>query len=423
MMFADRLFLSWLGKAHISAAMSGGLSSFVFLSLFLGTVGYVNALSAQYYGANEEDYCVRTVTQGVRLSFLFYPLALLFIPLVGKYFQYSGHAPEQIELETIYFRILMLGGFFSMIRTVFAGFFLGIGKTRTVMFANLAGMLINIPINYVLIFGKLGFPEMGIAGAAIGTLTGSFLISLILFISFLRHKIYREHRETELWRFNKFITGKLLRYGIPAGIEMFLNVFAFNLFVQMMHSYSEDVAASVTITFNYDMVAFIPMLGLGFAITSLVGQKMGADDPEGALKVSHLAMKVGAIYGFSMVLLFVFMAGPLVNVFAGGLTESDGAVVALSKSMLRLASIYIMADVVQLVFSGTLRGAGDTKWVMYISVAMHWLLALMAWLMIKVFVLDPLVVWSGFICFVVLLGFTMFLRYRFGPWTKMRIIQ
>ncbi|MBB6479561.1 MATE family efflux transporter [Spirochaeta isovalerica] len=423
MMFADRLFLSWLGKAYISAAMSGGLSSFVFMSLFTGTVGYVNALSAQYYGAGEEGHCVRTVTQGVRLSLLFYPLGLLFIPLVGRFFQVSGHSPEQIVLETVYFRILMLGGIFALIRTVFAGFFLGIGKTRTVMFANLAGMLINIPVNYVLIFGKLGFPEMGISGAAIGTLAGSFLISLILLIAFLKHKIYREHHSPQLWKFNKLIMGKLLRYGMPAGIELFLNVFAFNLFVQMMHSYSADVAAAVTITFNYDMVVFIPMLGLGFAITSLVGQQMGADNPEGALKVSRLAMKVGALYGFSMVLLFLFMAGPLVSVFTGGLSESDGAVVALSKSMLRLASIYIIADVVQLVFSGTLRGAGDTKWVMYISVVMHWILAFMAWLMIKVLVLHPLVVWLGFISFIVLLGLSMFLRYKFGPWKEMRIIQ
>jgi len=193
--------------------------------------------------------------------------------------------------------------------------------------------------------------------------------------------------------------------------------------VQMMHSYSADVAAAVTITFNYDMIAFIPMLGLGFAITSLVGQRMGADNPEGALKISRLAMKVGALYGLTMVLLFVFLADPLVRVFTGGFSGGDESVVSLAKSMLRLASIYIMADVVQLVFAGTLRGAGDTRWVMYISVAMHWVLALMAWLMIKVFVIHPLAVWLGFISFVVLLGFAMFIRYKLGPWKEMRIIK
>lgn len=423
MMFADRLFLSWLGKAYISAAMSGGLSSFAFMSLFIGTVGYVNALSAQFFGADKERECVSTVIQGFRISILFYPLALLLIPLVGKFFALSGHTPQQIELEYTYFRVLMWGGLFTLLRTVLAGFFLGIGKTRTVMFANLAGMFINIPVNYVLIFGKFGFPAMGITGAAIGTLAGSLLICLILLISFLRHRIYREHRGSAIWKLDRFIAGKLLRYGIPSGVEMFLNVFAFNLFVQMMHSYSEDVAAAVTIAFNYDMVAFIPMLGLGFATTSLVGQQMGADNPEGAVRISHLSMRVAIVYALCMMMIFVFGAGRLVGVFVGGLPENDRAIIPMAITMLRLAAIYTLADVIQLVLAGTLRGAGDTKWVMYISVVLHWFMAIAAYLMIKVFVINPVIVWMGFISFVIILGVAMFMRYQFGPWKKLRIIN
>ncbi|MBI9098956.1 MAG: MATE family efflux transporter [Spirochaetaceae bacterium] len=423
MMFVDRLFLSWLGKAHISAAMSGGLSSFVFMSLFLGTVGYVNALSAQYFGAGKEENCVRTVTQGFQLSLLFYPLILLLIPLVGKFFAYSGHSAQQIELEYTYFRILMLGGFLALLRTVLASFFLGIGRTKIVMYSNIAGMLINVPINYILIFGKFGFPRLGIVGAAIGTLTGSLLICVVLTVSFLRHRIYREHKSPTLWKFNRNIMGKLLRYGFPAGIELFLNVFAFNLFIQMMHSYSEDVAAAVTITFNYDMVAFIPMLGLGFATTSLVGQYMGAEDPGGAARVAGLSMKVGMVYALSMMVLFIFGAGWLVRVFTGGLSDADTAVIPLAKTMLRLASLYTLADILQLILSGTLRGAGDTKWVMYISVVLHWIMAISTYFMIKVFVINPIFVWGGFISFVMLLGVAMFIRFWFGPWKKMRIIS
>ncbi len=423
MMFVDRLFLSWLGKAYISAAMSGGLSAFAFMSLFIGTVGYVNALSAQFFGADKKRECVTTVIQGFRVSFLFYPLALLLIPFVGKFFALSGHTPQQIDLEYTYFRVLMWGGLLTLFRTVLAGFFLGIGKTRTVMYANLAGMVINIPINYVLIFGKFGFPALGITGAALGTLAGSLLICLILFISFFRHKIYRAYRGTSIWKFDKTITSKLLRYGIPSGVEMFLNVFAFNLFVQMMHSYSEDVAAAVTIAFNYDMVAFIPMLGLGFATTSLVGQQMGANNPEGAVKVSHLALKVGMVYAFCMMMVFFFGASRLVSVFAGGLAESDIDIIPMAITMVRLAAIYTLADVIQLVLAGTLRGAGDTKWVMYISVVLHWFMAMGAYFMIKVLVLNPVTVWMGFISFVIVLGAAMFVRYQFGPWKKMRIIK
>jgi MATE family multidrug resistance protein len=423
MLFVDRLFLSMLGKSYISAAMSGGLSSFVFMSLFIGTVGYVNALSAQYFGAEKKENCIKTVTQGFRLSIIFYPLALVLIPLMGKFFTVSGHSTQQIDLEFTYFRILMFGGILILFRTVLAGFFLSIGKTRVVMYSNLAGMLVNIPINYALIFGKFGFPAMGIVGAAIGTLAGSLLIFTILFLFFLRNKIYTNSKDSSSWNFDKIIMKKLLRYGIPSGIEMFLNVFAFNLFVQMMHSYSEDVAAAVTITFNYDMLAFIPLMGLGFATTSLVGQQMGADNPEGAAKVVGLSMRVGMVYGVAMMMVFIFGAGWLVQVFSGGLTEADSAVVPLAKTMLRLASIYTLADVIQLVLAGTLRGAGDTKWVMYISVVLHWMMAIGAFFMIKVFVLNPVTIWMGFISFIVILGFAMFLRFWLGPWKKMRVIE
>ncbi|MBI9101783.1 MAG: MATE family efflux transporter [Spirochaetales bacterium] len=423
MLFVDRLFLSWLGKTYISAGMSGGLSAFVFMSIFTGTVGYVNALSAQYYGAGEEKNCVNTVTQGILLSLLFFPIALTFIPLVGKFFEISGHTPGQIELEYTYFRLLMLGGLLVLLRTVFASFFLGIGKTRIVMYSNLAGMVLNVPINYLLIFGKLGFPRLGITGAAIGTLAGSFLITVILFSAFLKHKLYKSNRSKELWKINPIVMKKLMRFGMPAGVEMFLNVMAFNLFVQMFHSYSEDVAAAVTIAFNYDMVAFIPMLGLGFATTSMVGRYMGAGNPKGAEKTAGLAMKVGLFYASAMMLLFVFGAEGLVRVFTGGLAAGDTSVIPLAKTMLRLAAVYTIADLIQLIMSGTLRGAGDTKWVMYISAALHWAMAGAAFLMIKVFVMNPVVVWMGFISFILIMGFTMFLRFKFGPWRKMKMID
>lgn len=423
MMFVDRLFLSQLGKVHIAAAMSGGLSSFVFLSLFLGTVGYVNALSAQFYGADDESGCIRSVTQGFRLSLFFYPLALLLIPAVKRFFILAGHSPEQIGLEFTYFRLLMAGGLFGLFRTVLAGFFLGIGKTRTVMLANLTGMVINIPANYVLIFGKAGFPALGMTGAALGTLAGSLVTTGLLLAAFLRHRIYREHHSRELWQWDRIITGKLLRYGLPAGVEQFLNIFAFNLFVQMMHSYSADVAAAVTITFSYDMVAFIPMLGLGFATTSLAGQQMGAGRPDGAEQVARLSLKVGLAYSFSMAMLFVFGAGTLVRAFSGGLTAEDGEVIDLAKTLLRLASLYTMADVLQLVMAGTLRGAGDTKYIMYISVALHWTMALVTFLMIKVFVASPVSVWLVFIGLVVAMGAAMTLRFKFGPWRSLRIIE
>jgi MATE family multidrug resistance protein len=105
-------------------------------------------------------------------------------------------------------------------RQALAGFFLGIGKTRVVMVANVIGMFVNIPLNYVLIFGRLGLLGLGIEGAAYGTVAGSAAIFLILLGSYLAHPLYREHRAERTWLFRPELLRRLLRFGAPAGIEL-----------------------------------------------------------------------------------------------------------------------------------------------------------------------------------------------------------
>ncbi len=423
MLFVDRLFLSRFGRLSIAASMSGGLSAFVFTSFFAGIVGYTNAVVAQYYGAGRRDRCVETVAQGSYLSFAFLPVVLLLTPVVGRFFDLMGHSPQQIMLEYSYFRILIFGAVFILLRQVLVGFFLGIGESRTVMLANLAGMLVNIPLNYLLIFGKLGFPALGIEGAAIGTVAGTATIFTILFFRYLAHPYYRGYTGKGRWGFRIAGMRRLLRFGLPAGTELFLNVFAFNLFIQLMHGMGPDVATAVTITFNYDMVAFVPMLGLGIAVTSLVGRQMGGGNPEGAKRATYLALRVGYGYAAIMMLLFVFGAGPLVRVFTADFGADERQLVALAEAMLRLAAVYTLADITQLVFSGALRGAGDTRFVMLLSVGIHWLLAAGTLVLIRIVEAPPLAVWLFFIGFVIVLGTAIFLRFRSGRWTAITIIE
>lgn len=423
MMFVDRLFLSWLGPAHISAAMSGGLSAFVFTSLFAGTVGYTNALVAQYYGAERRDRCVAIVSQGVIMSILFAPILLLLVPFGEMTFHWAGHTQSQILLEFSYYRVLMFGASIVLLRQTLVGYFLGIGRTRVVMVANIVGMTVNLPLNYVLIFGKLGFPAMGIEGAALGTLGGSLIILLVLVVAYSRHPFVRESFPQGSWKYRRDLFRRLFRFGLPAGVEIFLNVFAFNAFIQFFHSMGEDVAAAVTITFNYDMVAFIPMLGLGVAVTAMVGQQMGAGRPEEAKRAAFLALRVGYSYAAIMMIVFVFGAPFLVQVFTSATGGDGGSLVALAETMIRLAAIYTVADITQLIFAGALRGAGDTKAVMYLSVGIHWLMGLASFLLIRVLELDPLIVWVFFIAFVLVLGLTMVLRFKSGRWLECTVLD
>ena len=423
MMFVDRVFLSRVGELHLAASMAGGLTMFMLSSFFVGTVGYVTAIVAQYYGAKRYELCGEATFQSILIALACYPVLLGLSPLVRYFFVLAGHAPRQIELGYLYFQTLIFGSVFLILRYALAGFFLGVGRTTVVMLANLVGMLVNIPVNYALIFGKLGFPEMGLRGAAIGTIAGNATIFAILLLFYLRGANRDQFNTNRSLHFRPQIMGKLLRFGIPAGFEMFLSVTAFNLFVQFMHSYGTVVAAAVTITFNWDIVAFIPMLGMSHATTALVGQNIGAGDREEARRSTYTALRVAWVYSGFMVLLFVFGTRYLVGAFASGFGANAAQIASLAVVMLRLAAIYTLADSAQLVFTGALRGAGDTRWVMRMSIVLHWVFSGVAIFLIRSIQADPVTVWVVFIAFVLGLGLVMFLRFRGGKWRQIQLIS
>ncbi|MCX7788368.1 MAG: MATE family efflux transporter [Spirochaetes bacterium] len=419
MLFVDRWMLSRLGELHLAAAMSGGLSQFTLTSFFVGMVGYVNALTAQSFGARRKDLCAPVVYQGIYLSLAAYPVLLLMAPLMQQVFFLLGHREDQVTLEYTYFKVLIWGSVFPILRAAFTGFFLGIGRTRVVMVANVIGMLVNLPANYALIYGNWGFPAWGVQGAALGTILGSISTVLILILAFVSPSNRASFKTHRIKGLDLLVLAKLVRYGGPAGAELFFNVTAFNVFVLLMHSYGPGVAAAVTVAFNWDLVAFIPMLGMGEAVTSMVGRRVGAGNFVEARKVVYTALATAWIYSASMMVLFLVAAPQLVGVF---LSDTLTTSFPLAVFMLRLAGLYTLADSAQIVFSGALRGGGDTKAVMSISVGLHWAFSLLAVGMIKYGNVSPPIVWIAFILFVMMLGFSMFLRFRLGHWASQRIL-
>jgi MATE family multidrug resistance protein len=422
MLFSDRLMVSRLGDIHLAASMSGGITQVTVTAFFAGLVGYVNAIVAQYNGAGRLQRCAPTVFQALLVSVAAYPLMLFFTPFLRNLFVFAGHGQAQIELEYSYFSILMGGSIFVVLRAAFTGFFLGIGKTKIVLIANVTGMLVNLPANYVLIYGKLGIPALGLRGAAWGTIIGSALSVFIMICIYLGpayRSLYATHKS---FSWEPAIIKKLLRFGTPAGVEQILNVAAFTFFVEFMHSYGPGVAAAVTVAFNWDIVAFIPMVGMGAAVTAVVGHNIGAGDLARARRTARVALAVSWAYSGVMMILYIGFAPLLAGIILKGAPGGEAAM-PLAVTMIRMMSVYTLADSVQLVFSGALRGAGDTRAVMLISVCLNWFFAAFAFILIRVLKADPVTVWIGYISCIVLWGLFMFLRYRFGRWQNIHLIE
>lgn len=426
MIFADRLFLSRYrpgeGELYLSASLTGGVMAFTLVAFFQLTAGYVNALVAQYYGAKQDKNCVKAVVQAFFFCLTAYPLILFLNPLVDFLFQNIGHGPQQVELEKLYTRILLWGSLISLLRTVLGNFFLGTGRSKIVMIANIGGMLLNIPLDYCLIYGYGPFPEKGIAGAALATVLGgtfSLLILLFVFCSERRNSRFRKYIRL---RFNRPIFVKLLKYGIPAGIETLINISVINFFILGMSSYGSLVGAAIAITFNYEAMAFLPLLGLSSATTVTAGRFMGAGRPEKVKLLTKQTLLLGIGYTAFLIILFNAYGRSLIRPFIGE-TENPIKMMELSYIMLRLSTIYMLSDSVAFVFSGALRGAGDTRVLMIITVTIHLLFGIIIGVAVFLLKTPPLLVWNIFILFVIILGIAVTTRYRQGRWMHIKMIE
>ncbi len=415
MTFTDRFFMSWVSPTHMAASLGGGVASYFCMSLFVGVLSYTNALVAQYFGTRDFAKCSRVVTLGVMLTLSFVPILLLLGYFVSDTFQIMGHTAELAALESRYFLILIWGASASLLKTCIASYFSGIGQTRVVMIADTIGVALNVPISYVLIFGVGGLPELGIAGAAFGTIIAT-LFSLGVFVFFYLEPIHRRRFQVaKSLVFDRGIFNRFVRLGFPSGVEMFLNVAAFNLFLLMFQSYGIAEAASAAIVFNWDILSFVPMIGLNVAIISLVGRYIGAEDMGRLRGVVKAGFTMGLGYSAVLAVVFFVFRAPLVEIFVDTGPEVERILRLGSFMMIGLAT-YVMADATILIAGGVLRGAGDTQWLMWVSILLHWLMLVVQYFVIKVWSLGPEVSWIVFVVMILSTAGAYLLRLASSRW-------
>ncbi len=417
MVFTDRWFMSKIDAVHITSAMGGGIASFFCVSLFIGILAYANALVAQYYGAGELRKCPRVVSQGLVMALLALPILAIATYFGGDVFAAMGHAEEQVALEKTYFYVLMGGSFFTLSKCCIASYFAGIGRTRVVMICDVAGLLMNVPLSYVLIFGKLGMPALGIGGAAAGTVVALVFANGLFFAFFLA----REHRERfavlDSFRFYSGIFRRYLGLGTPAGLEMFMNVATFNLFLLMFQSFGVAQGASMAIVFNWDMLSYVPMIGLNIGVMSLIGRFVGAGDMTRVNQVIAAGFILALGYSATLCLLFILYRVPLVEVFTPPVGDFSEIRDLASYMMIGL-STYMMADAIILISGGALRGAGDTRWLMFTSVSLHWAMLIAQYFIIMVYQFGPKVSWWAFVVSLLALACVYFARLIGNPWRQ-----
>lgn len=425
MMFSDRLLLSKLGPDPMNAAVAGGIAAFMMASFGFGLLGYGTALVAQYLGAQHKDRCAVVTTQSWIVALALYPCVLLLRGPAHALFMHLGVPASQIGPQIEYFDIMTYGTALVFARHSLASYFSGIGRTRVVMRASIAAMCVNIPASYVLIYGKLGLPALGIRGAAYGTLLASVVGIAILLAEYFGRANRREYSVGRSLILHPEVLGKLLRYGTPSGCEMLLTLLAANAFVLAFHSLGPVVATASSILMNWDMSAYIPLMGMEVGVTSLVGRYMGARDPDTAHRAVMSGLKVGFVYAGVLLILFGVLAGPMVDLFRPGGAPDPvyDAARPMAVTMLRMISLYMFSIALVIVFVGALRGAGDTLWAMSYHISLHWLAAGVLYAGTRWLDLSALHAWALVIVVFMLFSAGAWLRYRAGGWRRLHIVD
>ena len=426
MEFTDRVFLANYSLDAIAAALPAGITAFFFISFFLGTAQYLNVFVAQYVGADRPRQVGAVLWQGIYFAFLAGAAMAGLSFLAGPLFQLGAHPPEVQALEVIYFRVLCLGSGILIVGTALSCFFSGRGQTRLVMIINMIGTLFNIPLDYALINGIWIFPQWGIMGAAVATVVSWSLIALIFALLVFTKNNDRLFKVLAQRSFKADLFGRLMRYGVPSAIQFSLDVFAFTFFIFMVGRIGKLELAATNIVFSLSSLAFMPMMGFSLGTSTLVGQALGRDRADEAVAVTRATMQIVLGYILLLLIVFLFFPEPLLQLFKPRqlAAENFAAIIEIGIILLRFVAAYIFFDGLYMVCIGVLKGAGDTRFIMWsIGVLSLAMMILPVYIGVEVFGAGLYFAWSCLTGFVFFLFMVSFWRYLQGRWKHMSVIE
>lgn len=426
MHFTDRMFLANYSLDAIAAALPAGIASFTSIAFFMGVANYTNAFVAQYTGARAFNRVGAALWQGIYFSLLAALLLASLYLISGRLFDFIGHSPQIRALEVTYFNIITLGAGLVVLGSAMACFYTGRGLTWTVMLVHMAGAGVNIPLDYCLINGVGPFPELGIVGAAIATVVASATIVTIFSLLIFSPSNRARFRTWKNRRLDRELFGRLMRYGLPSGIQFFLEIFGIAFFIQMLGRLGDLELAASNIVLAIEMLAFLPMVGFHIGTATLVGQAIGRGRPEDGVYSTSSALHITMAYMMLLAAFFVFTPEPLLQLFkADRQTPAQYAeIMDLGVILMRFVAVFCFFDALNLIFSGAIKGAGDTRFIMWTIGALSLgVMIVPVYLAVEVMGAGIYTAWTLAMFYIGALGLAFMLRYRQGKWKRMRVIE
>src|SRR5215468_824897 len=401
-----------VGRLPYSAQAIGAIS--ISSSLFLvfaffgeGLLIGLDTLVSQSFGAGRREDCHRSLLNGIYLSFAIAPFLALPVWFLPLYFERFGVAHDVAVLATPYMRTLAAGLlplYFAVRRTL-----QGMNMVRPIAFALITANLVNILGNYLLIFGKLGFPAFGVTGSGIATAMSRTYLALDLVVYLLwydtRHKteLLKTPVQPDLQRIRS-----LIALGLPAALQLTAEVSVFALVASLIARLGAIPLASHQIALNTVAFTYMVPLGISSAAAVRVGQAIGRRDPAGARDAGNTAILIGASFMLCMSIVLLVFPQLIARIYTNNPILIHNAVVLLAAG-----AAFQLFDGIQTVATGALRGTGDTRTPMICHFCAYWLMGLPfgAWLCFRRH-LGPLGLWVGLSASLILIGILLLTFWR-----------
>lgn len=414
----DTLFASKLSPNAIAGIGATNLIMNIYIAFFTFIGVGASVLISRYIGANNQTKANVVVKQSLLLTIII-SVFLGFISLIfsKQILTLLGLNSEVLKYALPYFKAVSIPSIFLCLTLVLGSCLRGSGDTKKPMLAGIISNILNIILNYVLIFGIFNFHGLGILGSGLATTFSRIVSSLILLRYFFSDSTLLNLKFNDNWHLNKSVLLSIIKIGGPAGIEKFVMrigqlIYGFIIISLGTYSYTAHNIAGTIESYSY-----LPAMGFAVVASTMVGQNLGKNDINAAKRYVIISNVLSTIFMVCIGIIFYILAPFLANIFT-----NNNQIQSLVISVIRIVAIFQPFLSLTFVISSALQGAGDTKFPMYLTLLGIWIIRVLLGYILAIYCHMGLIgIWIAYSCDITFRGISLLIRFLKGRWTNISI--
>ena len=417
--FADNIMVGQLGAAELAAVSLGNSFFFIAMSLGIGFASAITPLVAEADSAKNSLGVKNALKHGLILcailSVLLYLLMLLAVPVI----HYMKQPLEVVELAIPYLYIISISIIPLVVFEALKRFSDGLSNTKYPMYATIAANIINIIINYLLIFGSFGFPKLGIVGAGIGTLVSRIIMIFFLSLIFMKKEKFKPYILNIKFRIvDSLIFKKIINIGFPSALQMLFEVGIFTAAIWMSGVLGKNFQAANQIAFNLSAITFMVGVGLSVAAMIRVGNQKGLSDFIELRRIAFSVFMLTVLIEMFFAVMFLVFRDWLPTIYLDtenlSKTLENTEVILIASKLLLIVALFQIFDGLQVVILGALRGMQDVKIPTIITFVSYWLIGFPISFYLGIYTpLKSTGIWIGLLISLVCASIMLYLRFNY----------